>query len=197
MICGGARGGTWSRCSGSRGRSCRRGSRPPSSRPGRRPTPAAGHGADGPPLAGRHILVLVNGQTTGGGELLAAALQDSGSQVVVAGQRTYGKAISSLAVRVLTAPGLVYRTTAGFTLRPTGLNRHRFPDSKPSDPWGVKPDRGFEIPTTPEAADRLREQYEAAAVRGTADPAAAGFDPFDDPQLLVAVKLFKERLAKK
>ena len=37
------------------------------------------------------VVVLVNGETSGGGELIAAALQDHG-RAAVAGQRTVGKA---------------------------------------------------------------------------------------------------------
>jgi carboxyl-terminal processing protease len=36
-------------------------------------------------------------------------------------------------------------TTASYW-RPSGKNIHRFPDSKETDEWGVKPDAGFEVP---------------------------------------------------
>ena len=36
-------------------------------------------------------------------------------------------------------------TTASYW-RPSGKNIHRFPDSKESDEWGVKPNEGFEVP---------------------------------------------------
>jgi carboxyl-terminal processing protease len=143
----------------------------------------------------RPVLVLVGDQTVGGGELIAAAMQDGG--YVVAGQRTFGKGTTVRPLLVGTIPGLVYKATTGFTLRPTGVNRHRFPDSKPTDPWGVRPDRGFAIPLGPELTERLGERYEADAVKGSHDPAAVGHDPLADPQLAVALKLFKERLANK
>ena len=36
-------------------------------------------------------------------------------------------------------------TTASYW-RPSGKNIHRFPDSKDTDEWGVKPNDGFEVP---------------------------------------------------
>jgi carboxyl-terminal processing protease len=36
-------------------------------------------------------------------------------------------------------------TTASYW-RPSGKNIHRFPDSKDADEWGVRPDKGFEVP---------------------------------------------------
>ena len=38
-------------------------------------------------------------------------------------------------------------------LRPDGRSIHRWPDSKPADPWGVQPDPGLAVELTP--ADRL------------------------------------------
>jgi hypothetical protein len=35
-------------------------------------------------------------------------------------------------------------TTASYQ-RPNGHNIHRFPDSKDSDEWGVKPNEGFDV----------------------------------------------------
>ena len=142
------------------------------------------------------VLVLVNGETTGGGEMIAAALQDHG-RAVIAGQRTFGKANLMSALDRPFYP-LQYRVSTGYSLRPNGKPRHRFPDSKPTDAWGVKPDKGYEIPGTADLSERLRSMAERQAARGPDDSTAVDFDdPLADPQKMVAVRMLKERLAKK
>ena len=139
------------------------------------------------------LAVLVNGETIGGSEMVAASLQDH-KRAVIIGQRTFGKA------NIMTAnpsglPGLNYRATTAYMLRPNGLMRHRFPDSKRDDAWGVTPNRGFEVPTTPELALTLRLQHEAQSVRRAADRTAlAADDVAEDAQRLTALKLFRQTL---
>ncbi|OWK44301.1 carboxyl-terminal protease [Fimbriiglobus ruber] len=142
------------------------------------------------------LVVLVNHETTGGGEMIAAALQDHGRGLIV-GQRTFGKANVMNVVAVSLADGsptgLGFRVSTGFTLRPNGKNRHRFADSKPGDPWGVKPNRGFEMPTTPDLSARLRAEAEQFAARPAGSRNAVPYDdPLEDPQRLMAVRYLKE-----
>jgi carboxyl-terminal processing protease len=154
-----------------------------------------GYYADPPPgtAAWRDLplVVLVNGETTGGGELIAAALQDHGRAVVV-GQRTFGKA--NIMIPIDTPfPELKYRVSTGYSLRPNGKNRHRFPDSKPTDEWGVRPDRGYEIPVTPDLSAKLREEVDRHAIRPAGSTEAVALDdPVADPQRVIAARFLRE-----
>ena len=138
------------------------------------------------------LVVLVGPDTTGGGEMIAAALQDHGRGLIV-GQRTFGKAniMTPITTRF---PGLSYKVSTGYSLRPNGKNRHRFPDSKRTDDWGVRPDPGYEIPVTPDLMARLRESAERQAMRPPEDRDAVEYDdPLADPIRLVAVKFLKQK----
>jgi carboxyl-terminal processing protease len=140
------------------------------------------------------LAVLVNAETTGGGEMIAAALQDH-SRAVVIGQRTFGKANIMDLITTPLPGGIGYRVSTGFTLRPNGKGRHRFPDSKPTDEWGVRPDKGFEVPLTPDLSARLRAEAERHAIRPPGETEAVAFDdPLADPQRMVALRLLKEKL---
>ncbi len=142
------------------------------------------------------MAVLVGGDTIGGGEMIAAAFQDH-KRAIVVGQRTFGK--SNLMNIVNTPiPGLTFRVSTGYSFRPNGKARHRFPESKPTDDWGVRPDRGYEAPTTPDYSATLRLLAERQAIRPAGDSNVVAFDdPLEDPQKLLAVKFLKERIAKK
>ena len=83
------------------------------------------------------LMVLVNGETMGGGELIACALQDNG-RAVVAGQRTVGKASIQSPIYINSLPGWTFKLTAGTFVRPSGKNLQRFPDSTTKDDWGVR-----------------------------------------------------------
>jgi carboxyl-terminal processing protease len=139
------------------------------------------------------LVVLVGPETIGGSELIAAALQDHGRGTIV-GQRTFGKA--NIMDLIDTAfPSVGYRVTTWYSLRPNGKHRHRFPDSKPTDDWGVRPDRGFEVPITPDFSARLRGDAERLAIRPAGSTAAIALDdPQADPQRMVALKLLKEKI---
>ncbi|MCZ2343996.1 MAG: PDZ domain-containing protein [Bacteroidales bacterium] len=139
------------------------------------------------------MIALVGPETIGGGEMIAAALQDH-KRCPIAGQRTFGKAnvMMPMATRI---PGLSYKISTGYSLRPNGENRHRFRDSKPTDPWGVRPDRGWEIPLTLALNDRLQASAERQAIRPRSDRTAVAFDdPLADPQKLIAAKFLREQI---
>jgi carboxyl-terminal processing protease len=89
------------------------------------------------------LVVLVNGETSGGAELIAAALQDH-KRATIVGQRTLGKGSVQRPMHV-NVPGLQMKLTNGSFFRPNGKNLHRFADSKMSDDWGVQPDVEFRI----------------------------------------------------
>jgi carboxyl-terminal processing protease len=71
-------------------------------------------------------------------------LQDH-KRAVVVGERSYGKGSVQNIVPMENGTSALKLTTASYW-RPSGKNIHRFPDSKETDEWGVKPDQGFEVP---------------------------------------------------
>src|SRR5262249_38197940 len=128
-------------------------------------------------LRGFPVVLLVNGLTSGGAELIAAALQDHGRGFVV-GQRTLGKASVQKTLH-LGIPGVALRLTTGAFLRPTGKNLHRCPTSRPSDDWGVRPDDGGDARVSAELGARLRQWWAWQSLRpgGSAERL-----PLDDPR---------------
>jgi carboxyl-terminal processing protease len=90
------------------------------------------------------IAVLINRYSASASEILAAALQDHDRAVVV-GERSYGKGSVQNIIMMEKDTSALKLTTASYW-RPSGKNIHRFPDSKESDDWGVKPTPGFEVP---------------------------------------------------
>lgn len=147
------------------------------------------------------MVVLVNGETSGGAELIAAALQDHGRALVV-GQRTKGKA--SVQVPIGFLPGLVsgglegvgFKVTSGTFVRPSGKNLHRGADSQPDDDWGVLPDEDFRL--SPELGQRLKEQWQLWSLRPVMGRERLSLDdPTYDTQRLRAVQALQRRLERK
>src|SRR5262249_947160 len=90
------------------------------------------------------IAVLINRYSASASEILAAALQDHDRAGGV-GERSYGKGSVQNIIMMEKDTSALKLTTASYW-RPSGKNIHRFPDSKESDDWGVKPTPGFEVP---------------------------------------------------
>ena len=90
------------------------------------------------------IVVLINKYSASASEILAAALQDHDRAVVI-GERSYGKGSVQNIIKLEGGTSALKLTTASYW-RPSGKNIHRFPDSKESDEWGVKPSSGLEVP---------------------------------------------------
>jgi C-terminal peptidase prc len=142
------------------------------------------------------VVVLVNGETMGGAELIAASLQDHG-RAVVAGQRTLGKA-SVQSTNTDLPIGLSLKLTTGTFLRPSGKNLHRFPDSTPRDDWGVLPDPKYEFRVSPDLGARLKEWWLWQTLRpGSSNEALPLDDPTADPQRQEAVKALVAQLEEK
>jgi C-terminal peptidase prc len=139
------------------------------------------------------MVVLVNGETSGGAELIAAALQDNHRALVV-GQRTLGKA-SIQSTRALRVANLGLKLTTGTFVRPNGKNLHRFPDSHRTDDWGVRPDPRLDFRVSPEVNRQLREWYQWQTLRPAQSTEALPLDdPNADSQLHAAWKALVERI---
>jgi carboxyl-terminal processing protease len=139
------------------------------------------------------LAVLVNGHTSGGAELIAAALQDL-RRVPVAGQRTFGKASVQTTV-YLNVPGANLKLTTGEFVRPSGKNLGRQRDSRPRDDWGVRPDTALELRLSPERDRELRDWWEQQTLRPGSDRHILPLDdPANDPQRQLAVRAVLEQL---
>ncbi len=139
------------------------------------------------------VAVLVGPETLGGGELLAAALQEGGRAVIV-GQRSPGRAATQEQID-LGYGGLQFKATYGMALRPSGKPRHRTPTSTPTDGWGIRPDPGLEVPVTPVVAAQLRVWAEEHALRATGSRETVPFDdPDRDPPRAAALAHLRKRL---
>jgi carboxyl-terminal processing protease len=101
------------------------------------------------------MAILINKYSASASEIVAAALQDH-QRAVILGERSYGKGSvqNIIELKEPGGTGALKLTTASYW-RPSGKNIHRFPDSKESDEWGVKPDDGFKI----DMKDDERLQY--------------------------------------
>lgn len=142
------------------------------------------------------VVVLVNGDTSGGGELVAAALQDHRRAVVV-GQRTVGKATIQKPFAV-PVRDTALKLTLGIFVRPSGKNLHRYPDSKRTEDWGVRPDPEGEFRVSPELSRNLREWWLLQTLRPAEDNEALPLDdPGQDPQQQRALKILLRLLEQK
>ncbi len=138
------------------------------------------------------ILVLVNGETSGGGELIAAALQDHG-RAVIAGQRTVGK--SSVQEPMLENYGIPLKITTSTLLRPgqRGVTR----SEAAADSWIVRPDPGREIPGSAELSRQLKEWWTDYILRPAGNQDALPLDdPENDPQRQAALQMLRGLVAK-
>jgi C-terminal processing protease CtpA/Prc len=141
------------------------------------------------------LVVLVGSETAGGGELIAAALQDNGRAVVI-GQRTVGRAYISN-INDYGIGGLRYKVTVGASLRPNGKSRQKLPDSQPTGEWGVRPDPGLEVPVTADLSAELGRWADLHALRPASSREALPFDdPVKDPHRLAALAYLRKKLGK-
>jgi len=89
------------------------------------------------------ITVLVNRLSASASEVLSACLQDN-KRATIVGERSWGKGSVQNVVPMESGRSALKITTASY-FRPSGVNIHRFPDSKKEDDWGVKPDEGHVV----------------------------------------------------
>src|SRR4029079_5601664 len=114
------------------------------------------------PAESRPMVVLVNRHSASASEIVAAALQDHHRAVVI-GERTYGKGSVQRLYHMEAGASALRLTTAKY-VRPSGKNIHRFPDSKDTDDWGVRPDITVEL-SPAEDLDWLLSRRERDVVR--------------------------------
>jgi carboxyl-terminal processing protease len=111
------------------------------------------------------IVILINQYSASASEIVAAALQDHGRAAIV-GERSFGKGSVQNIIEMEGRQTALKLTTASYW-RPSGKNIHRFPDSKDSDEWGVKPDSGLEVKLKlDELREYARDRREKDIVRG-------------------------------
>ena len=139
------------------------------------------------------VVVLINQETMGGGEMIAAAIQDHHRGTLV-GQRTFGK--GSVQNTSSNFPmGIQFKLTTGMFSRPNGKPLHRFPDSQLSDDWGVRPSKGMELPMSLEVSKRLKEWMQAQTLRpGESREILPLDDPENDPQRQFAVRQLQKMI---
>ena len=92
----------------------------------------------------RPMAVLINKNSASASEIVSAALKDNNRAVIV-GERSYGKGCVQKLFKLSGDPPTALKLTTDTYWRPSGVNMHRYPNSKATDDWGVKPNPGFEI----------------------------------------------------
>lgn len=136
------------------------------------------------------IVVLVNGETSGGAELIAAALQDH-KRAAVAGQRTLGKGNVQTSLDVGIS-GMGLKLTNGTLTRPSGKSLHRFPESRPADDWGVRPDGKLEHRVSSDLSRQLKEWWQQQTLRpGSSRERLPLDDPAADAQRQAALEALR------
>ena len=124
------------------------------------------------------LAILVDRYSASASEIVSAALQDH-KRAVVVGERSYGKGSVQNIIDMESGQSALKLTTASYW-RPSGKNIHRFPDSKESDEWGVKPNAGLEVPLTRE------ERIEYVRWRNNRDVIRKQEKPKADPKQIEA-----------
>ncbi len=145
------------------------------------------------------VVVLINGSSASASEIMAGCLQDH-QRASIIGVRSYGKGSVQNIIN-LEDGGALRLTTASYW-RPSGRNIHRTRKSKEEDEWGVKPDKGLEVPLSDKEAEErikaIRQRYTAQLRYSVGDESAKeeAQQPIDaaDPQLRKAIELLQSKL---
>ena len=93
------------------------------------------------------MVVLINGHTASGSELVAACLQDY-QRATIIGERSFGKASVQDVIPFRDSGGEI-KLTIGRYYPASGRNIDKqATNGNPDEEWGVKPDAGFEVKLT-------------------------------------------------
>ena len=119
---------------------------------------------------------------------------------MIVGERSYGKGSVQNILRLDEGKnGAVKLTTASYW-RPSGKNIHRFPDSKKTDDWGVKPNSGLEVQLKDDerrAVERARSERDVLQGKGApAKKVDPDKKPTEDKVLQKALDYLKEKIGK-
>lgn len=99
------------------------------------------------------MVILIDGYSASASEITAACLQDHHRAIVV-GTRSWGKGTVQNVIPFEGGKSRLKLTVATYW-RPSGHNIHRHVDAKEEDPWGVKPNPGYEVPTDDETLTKI------------------------------------------
>ncbi len=150
------------------------------------------------------MAVLINRNSASASEILSAALQDH-QRAKIVGERSYGKGSVQNVIPMENSTSALKLTTASYW-RPSGKNIHRFPDSKETDEWGVKPDPGFEVPLKEDERlayllsrrdrDIVHGKPGATPEKKAADKKEKDAKPFEDKVLNKALEYLRGEIRK-
>jgi len=146
------------------------------------------------------IVVLINGLSASASEIMAGCLQDH-QRATVIGVRSYGKGSVQNIIKLEDGKSALRLTTASYW-RPSERNIHRTRKSKDEDEWGVKPDKGMEVPLDEKQSEAriaaLRKRYTAQLRYSVGDKTAKeeAQTPIDaaDPQLQRAIEFLQKKI---
>lgn len=142
------------------------------------------------------MAVLVNRISASASEIVSACLQDS-KRAIVVGERTWGKGSVQNVIDLEEGQSALKLTTASY-YRPSGINIHRFADSKPEDAWGVQPDDGFKLRFTPQEFDQWAMAQRARdIIQQGKQPDTSETPAFVDKQLQKALQYLGEKIENK
>lgn len=139
------------------------------------------------------MVVLVNGGSASGSEIVAACLQDH-NRAIIMGERSYGK--GSVQNIQNFEGGKLKMTTASYW-RPSGKNMNRTSTGgKDEDEWGVMPDQGFAMKYSVKESEQLADhQHELEVIpRRDLPPAKEKKPEFKDRQLQMALDYLRSQI---
>ncbi|HEV3437812.1 MAG TPA: S41 family peptidase [Gemmata sp.] len=128
------------------------------------------------------IAVLVNNLSASASEIVAAALQDN-KRAAIVGERTYGKGSVQTLFRLAPDQKTAVKLTTQTYWRPSGKNMDKLGvDPQKPDEWGVSPDEGLTVVSTP--LERLRYGVEMQKLKYVAGkPDVVGPNPPPAPPI--------------
>jgi carboxyl-terminal processing protease len=140
------------------------------------------------------MVCLVNGYSASASEIVSACLQDHGRAVIM-GSRSCGKGSVQTIIPCEGTGGLLKLTTGTFW-RPNGRNLNKASTSaKDEEDWGVKPDKGFDIPLPIKELNDLQDhQRDAEIIHRPDQKQIAGSGGFRDRQLEMAIEYLRGKI---